>query len=438
MINRYTLPEMGKIWKDQNKFQKWLDVELAVIKIREEKGEFPKGTYKLIKNSTSFTVEKVKEIEKETRHDLVAFIKTLQQSLSKESKNFGSYIHRNITSYDTEEPALALLLFVSLDLILKEAKELKKFLLKKAQEYRFMKFEARTHGKPAQISIFGLNFLVWTDMLQFCIKKMGQSKKDIAIGKLSGAVGRYNRSISPELEKQVMNELGLDVPKISTQIIQRHRIASMVSNLGITASVAGDICWNIWLLVHRGLVDEPFEKGQTGSSVMAHKKNPVTCERIIGLSRSVRKKVESAQENIFSAEQRDISHSSVERIDMIDALILTYYILRKTTYVINGIRIYPKRIAREIKDYHNLYFSEQVKTFLEEKGIDPEEAYTIIQKACFKAEEKEIDLDKILLKDKKLIKLLPEIKKTPKEFTDLFNEDLDLIHVSEIYKRFGL
>lgn len=442
MIARYTPEEIGKIWTDENKFNEWLNTELAVIKTREDSGEFPKGTYKAIKEQVTFTVQRIKEVEEETQHDLVAFVRVVCESIE---STLQQYVHKDITSYDTEEPAQARQVIFSLDLIITAAKEVYKTLLERAVEFRNQKVIGRTHAKKAQFKILGLYFLTYADMIDYVIGKLEEACEDMKYSKISGAVGCYNRALTPELEEGTLAELGLKPVKIATQIVQRHRMAYAVLTVSLLGAVLNNIAWNFWLWIHREIADEPFRKKQTGSSAMPHKINAITCERIMGLGgRSLVNKALPALQNVVSLEDRDIAHSSVERTEIKDAFILGYYLLLKAKGLIRGLVIYPSWIEKEIREAYKLVFSERVKSFLEER-IDKKLAYEIVQSACLKAKMESCNLDELLLGDERFLSAVPEVAKAvrlgsklPKEFTELFNEDPDLKFIDTIYARFGL
>lgn len=442
VISRYTKEEIGQIWTDESKFKEWLETELAVIKVREEEGRYPKDTYETIKSQADFSISRIREIEKVTKHDLLAFVQAVCENID---QTLRKYIHQDITSYDTEEPAQARQVLISLDLIITAAENLYDSLIKRAEEFRHLKTAGRTHAKKAQITIFGRYFLVYADMVDFVIHKLKDAKEEMRYSKLSGALGCYNRSLSPKFEEEVLGLLGLKQSRIATQIVQRHRLAYAVQMLSLTGAVVCNIADNFWLWIHREVANEPFERRQKGSSAMPHKKNAIISEQMIGLTeRSLILKSISALLNVKSREDRDISHSSVERTEITDAFILAFYVLTCMKPLVDGLIIYKDRVKKEIIESYKLVFSERVKSFLEEK-VSKDLAYEIVQDACFEAWDKERNLDEVLLEDERFLEAVSEVKEAvekksplPQDFLDLFNEDLDLVHIPEIYKRFGL
>lgn len=442
MIGRYTRKEIGEIWVDERKFNEWLNTELAVIETREENGIYPKGTTNTIRSQVILSVGRIKEIEKDLKHDLLAFVQAFCESIEESLRKF---VHQNITSYDTEEPAQARQIIASLDLIIAAAENLYEILLKRAQEFRGLKTVGRTHAKKAQIKIFGLYFLVYADMVEFVIRKLKDAREEMTYSKLSGAVGSYNRDLSPKFEERVLVKLGLKPVKIATQIVQRHRLAYTVEMLSLSGVVVGNIAENVWLWIHRDVANEPFGNKQKGSSAMPHKKNAIISEQILGLTtRSLVMKSIPALLNVISREDRDIAHSSVERTEITDAFILCFYVLTAAQVLVKDLVIYRERIREEILTAHQLVFSERVKTYLEAL-TDKESAYRIVQKTCFLAWEESIDLSKVLLENEEFLAVALDVKESkeknlplPQSFTNLFIEDPDLIHIDEIYQRFGL
>lgn len=427
MIQRYTRPEMGRLWDIETKYQKWLDVEIAACEAWAELGEIPKDALKAIKKRARFDIQRIDEIEKVVRHDVIAFLTSVAQSLGPESR----FIHKGLTSSDILDTALALLLRNASDIIIKDIKELMVVLKSQAYKYKDAPMMGRSHGVHAEPVTFGLKFALWFGDMKRNLERMKRAKETISVGKLSGAVGTFS-NIPPEVEEKVCKKLGLRPEPISTQIVQRDRHAEYLMTLALIAASVEKIAVEIRHLQRSEVfeVEEPFMAGQKGSSAMPHKRNPVGCENLSGLARLVRSNAMAAVENIALWHERDISHSSVERVIIPDSSILVDYMLDRLKEILEGLHVYPKRMKENMEKSYGLYTSQRVMLALIDKGLDRETAYSIVQRSAMKSWEKRVDFRKLLLKDKEVRKYL-----TPKGIEEIFNLRYYLKHLDYIFKR---
>ena len=377
MIKRYTRKEMGELWSLKNEFQTMLNVEIAACEAMAELGEIPKEALKNIKEKSSFSVERIAEIEKETNHDIIAFVTAVQENVGEG----GQYIHKGLTSSDVKDTALALMMKKSAEIILEDLKKLSEILLKKAKEHKYTLCIGRTHGIHAEPMTLGLKFILWFDETERNIKRIERAKETISVGKLSGAVGTYS-NINPKIEELVCKKLGLKADKISTQIIQRDRHAEYLTSLSIVASSLEKFATEIRNLQRTDLreAEEYFSEKQKGSSAMPHKRNPITCERISGLARLVRANALASLENITLWHERDISHSSVERVILPDSTITVDYCLNKFTEIVDKLLIYPQNMKNNLEKTGGLIFSQRILISLVSKGISRNDAYLWVQR----------------------------------------------------------
>ncbi|HAW49490.1 TPA: adenylosuccinate lyase [bacterium] len=401
MIERYTLPRMGEIWSTKNRYQRIVDVEIAVCKAQAELGNIPKDAFMEIEKNAKFDIEKVLEVEKETKHDIIALLTVLTENIGPSSR----YIHLGLTSYDVVDTALCLMMRDSLEIIEEDIERLLSLLKDKAYEYKDCPMVGRTHGVHAEPITFGLKLALWYDEMKRNLERMNNAKKVISVGKISGAVGTYSH-ISPRVEEIALGFLGL-APIPSSQIIQRDIHAVYLARLAILAGSLDKFCVQIRSLQRTeiGELEEPFGKGQKGSSAMPHKKNPVLCERISGLSRIVKANAQAGFENITLWDERDISHSSVERVILADSSILVDFVLCDFIKIIEGLIVYPERMMENINKTDGLIFSENLMLKMIDKGLLRNDAYEIIQRIAhsggvFKEKIKEdIEINKILSKE---------------------------------------
>ncbi len=430
MISRYTRPEMGALWTEESEFRAMLDVEIYACEIMAELGEIPKEAVPVIREKADFTIERIKEIERETRHDILAFTQALAENVGPE----GKYIHKGLTSSDVKDTALGYLMMKSCDLILKGLQNLDQALLKQAITHRKTPQMGRTHGVHAEPTTFGLKCLLWLSEVRRDIRRMEQARETVAVGKISGAVGTYS-NISPKVEEYVCEKMGLKAAMISTQIIQRDRHAEYFTTLAIVAATLEKIALEIRHLQRTEVreAEEFFHVGQKGSSAMPHKRNPITCERICGLARLVRSNAQAALENVALWHERDISHSSVERVILPDSSITVDYMLHLTTGLVDKLLVYPNQMMKNIELTGGLFFSQRILVSLVAKGAIREEAYRWVQRNAMACWQEGKDFQAGCQND-------PDIQKfmTADEVTECFDLDYLFRHVDVIYSRFGL
>jgi len=381
MISRYTLPEMGTLWSEQNKFQKWLEVELAVCEVHAEMGTIPRDALQEIKERANFSVERINEIEKTTNHDVIAFTTNLAESIGAASR----FVHYGLTSSDVVDTANALLLRDACDLLLGKIAAFMAVLKRRAFEFRNTPQVGRTHGIHAEPMSFGLTFALWHDEMRRNRERLLHARDAVAVGKLSGAVGSFAH-LDPVVEEKVCARLGLKAAPISTQIIQRDRYAEYLSTLAIIASSLDKFALNIrhWQRTEVREAQEYFSAGQKGSSAMPHKRNPIISERICGLARVVRANSLVGLENVALWHERDISHSSAERVVLPDSSTALDYMLHKATSLIDRLVVYPERMLENLQATKGLIFSGQLLLVLTQKGIARETAYEWVQRNAMK------------------------------------------------------
>ncbi|MGI8782508.1 MAG: adenylosuccinate lyase [Acidobacteriota bacterium] len=403
MIARYTLPEMAAVWSDQNRFQKWLDVEIAVCEVLAERGEIPKAAVARIKKKARFEVERIHEIEHVTRHDVIAFVSSVAESVGDDSR----FIHLGLTSTDVVDTAQGLVLADAWRLIAVELDALMTALQKQAFEHRRTWQVGRTHGIHAEPTTFGLKLAVWYDEMRRNRQRLESAAGGVQVGKLSGAVGTFAH-LDPKIEEQVCRRLGLQWAAASTQTLQRDRHSAWVAALATTASSYDKFATEVRHLQRTEVreVEEPFSAGQKGSSAMPHKRNPVTCEQICGLARIVRSHVQVALENQALWHERDISHSSAERVILADSAILLHYMTRKMTWLLSGWRVYPERMRVNLESMKGLVFSGQVLVELARAGVLRDEAYVWVQRNAMRVWDEDRDFKELLLEDPDISRVL--------------------------------
>lgn len=396
MIDRYTRTNMKRIFSEQNKFKCWLDVELAAVKAWEELGHIPRGTYERIKKKAKFTIKGIQDIEKTTNHDMIAFTTEVAKSLGEDSK----WIHLGLTSNDVVDTAQALFLKEACEGVLDETENLAKVLKDQALKHKDTLIMGRTHGMHAEPTTLGLKAAVWYDEIRRNIERLKDASKGVAVGKLSGAVGNFAHC-PPELEEIVMRELGIGTEPASTQVVQRDRHAYLLSVLAVLGGTLEKIAVTLRTLQRTeiGEVAEPFGRGQKGSSAMPHKRNPITLERICGLARLLRANAIAAMENQALWDERDISHSSVERVILADSLTLADYMIERLTYVVKNLDINTRKMEENIRETKGLQFSQTVLLALVEKGMLRERAYELVQRNAMKTHSEGTPFYDNLLKD---------------------------------------
>jgi len=429
MIERYSRPQMKRVWSDENKFNKWLEVEIAVCDAWAEIGVVPREVIPKIKLAKC-NLKRMEEILKETRHDMTAFLGSVAESLGEESR----FIHLGLTSSDVMDTALSLQLVEATVLLAEDLKELITVLAQKAMEHKYTPIIGRTHGVHAEPTTFGLKLAIWVEEMRRGLQRLGEAKKAIAVGKISGACGTY-ATVPPEVEQRACRKLGLMPAPVSNQILQRDRHAHFATTLAIIASSLEKFAIEIRGLQRTevGEVGEPFGTGQTGSSAMPHKRNPELCERITGLARLVRGYALTAMENIALWHERDISHSSTERIILPDACLLVDYCLSLFGSIIKGLQVFPQRMKKNMELTKGLVFSQRVMLALIDKGLSRQKAYELVQRNAMKSWKENKSFLNLLKADAEVATILPQSELEP-----LFDYQYYLRHVDEIFERLGL
>lgn len=427
MIPRYTRPQMGRLWDIETKYQRWLDIEVAVCEAWAELGQIPRDDLREIKKKARFDVERIDEIEKVVKHDVIAFLTSVAQSLGPEAR----FIHKGLTSSDILDTALALLMKEAAGMMMKDLNALMDVLKKQAYKYKDTPMMGRSHGVHAEPITFGLKFALWYKDMKRGLERIKRARDVISVGKLSGAVGTFS-NIPPIIEEKVCKKLGLKPEPVATQVVQRDRHAEYLTTLALIAASTEKIATEIRHLQRSEVleVEEPFMAGQKGSSAMPHKRNPVGCENLSGLARLVRTNALAALEDIALWHERDISHSSVERIIIPDSTILVDYMLHRLKDILDGLHVYPKRMKENMGRSHGLFTSQRVMLALLDKGLERERAYFLVQANAMKSWKEETDFKKILLKDKQVRKYL-----TVQEIGEIFDIGYYLKNVDYIFQR---
>jgi adenylosuccinate lyase len=427
MIPRYTRPEMGNIWTDQNKFQKWLEVEIATAEVEAEAGLIPKSAARAIRRKGGFEVERILEIERQVKHDVIAFTTNVAERVGRE----GRYLHYGLTSNDVVDTAQALQVREASQLLLAGQKRLGEVLKKRALEFKHTPMIGRTHGIHAEPITFGCKLAIWFEENRRNTERLGYAAEQMRVGKLSGAVGSYTH-LAPSIEKKICERLGLRPAPVSSQVIQRDRHAFYLCTLAVCAASLEKIALEV-----RGLqrtevreVEEYFSPEQKGSSAMPHKRNPVTAEQICGLARVVRANAQAGLENVALWHERDISHSSVERVILPDSTILLDYLLAKTSKLVETMFVYPARMRENLDLLKGLIFSGQLLLDLVEKGASREEAYRWVQRNAMQVWETREDFRSLAQRDEDIRHYLK-----PEEIARVFNVERYLKHVDEIFRR---
>jgi adenylosuccinate lyase len=427
MIARYTEPEMGQIWDIENKYRKWLDVEIAVCEAWAELGEIPKKDLNFIKKNAGFDINKIDEIEKVVKHDVIAFLTSVAQSLGPESR----FIHKGLTSSDILDTATALLLREASALIVRDIKQLMDVIKKRAFQYKDTPVIGRSHGVHAEPMTFGLKFALWYEDMKRNLARVRRATESVSIGKLSGAVGTFS-NIPPVIEEKVCRKLGLKPEPVATQVVQRDRHAEYLLTMALIAASVEKIAVEIRHLQRSEVLEaeEPFMAGQKGSSAMPHKRNPIGCENLSGLARLVRSNAMAALENIALWHERDISHSSVERVIIPDTCILVDYMLRRIKVILEKLHVYPKKMKDNMAGSYGLYNSQRVMLALIERGISRDQAYNIVQRTAMRSWKTGTLFRKLLSKDKAVRQYL-----TTGDIEDIFDLTYYLKNIDYIYGR---
>jgi adenylosuccinate lyase len=432
MIERYTLPEMGRIWNDESKYRAWLEVELATAEALAETGEVPAEAAQLLRQHATFQVARIQEIEREVRHDVIAFTTAVSESMAAAGHPEASrWLHYGLTSNDVVDTAQALLIRSASEIISRGVSKLANSLKTRAFEFKHTVQIGRTHGIQAEPITFGLKLALWYDEVQRNLGRFSAAAEDMRVGKISGAVGTFGH-IGPEAEERICKRLGLRPAPIASQVISRDRHANFVSALALIAATLEKIAIEIRHLQRTEVreAEEPFAAGQKGSSAMPHKRNPVTCEQIAGLARVVRANVQAAFENVALWHERDISHSSVERIILPDSTILVDYMLAKTDWLISGLRVYPDRMLKNLEITRGLIFSGQLLLDLAAAGMLREDAYKLVQGHAMKAWEYVQDFRAAIESDPEVTKRLDK-----GQITKSFSVSRQLANIDQIFDR---
>jgi adenylosuccinate lyase len=431
MIERYSRPEMKRVWSEENKFTKWLDIEIAVCDAWAERGVIPRNAMNKIKLAKC-NLKRMDEILQETRHDMTAFLGSVAESIGDESR----FIHLGLTSSDVMDTATSLQLVESADILLQDVKELTAVLAQRALEHKYTMMIGRTHGVHAEPITFGLKLALWVEEMRRNLHRLAEAKKIISVGKISGAVGTY-ATVHPDVEQKACRKLGLDAAPISNQVLQRDRHAQFVTTLAIMAGSLEKFATEIRSLQKTEVreVEEPFGGGfvSTGSSAMPHKRNPELTERVCGLARLTRGFAITSLENIALWHERDISHSSNERIILPDACLTLDYILALFTSVMRRLQVYPHQMKKNLELTRGLVFSQRIMLALIEKGLKRQDAYEIVQKNAMKVWKSNRSFLSLLKADTGVSKIL-----TAQELEALFDYQHYMLHVDDIFLRLGL
>ncbi len=431
MIERYAKGAIGDIWKERNEFEAMMKVEVLASEAQAKLGVIPEAAAKTIKEKANFDVERIHEIEKETNHDIISFVTAMGEYVGDEARG---YIHLGLTSTDVKDTALGYMMKQACDIILEHLKEFREVLKTRALEFKYTPCVGRTHGVHGEPTTFGLKLLLWMAEMDRNIARMERAKESVSVGKLSGAVGTYS-NIDPFVEEYVCKELGLTPSPISTQVIQRDRHAELMTTLAVIASSLDKFATEIRHLQRTEVreAEEYFSEKQKGSSAMPHKRNPITCERVSGLARVVRGNAVAALEDVALWHERDISHSSVERIILPDSTIAVDYMTRLMIRVVGKLLVYPETMKRNLEFTGGLIFSQTVLTALVDKGAIRDQAYRWVQKHAMGRWLEGKDFQQGLLEDENIRQFLSE-----EEIKACFDEMRLLRHVDTVFARFGM
>jgi adenylosuccinate lyase len=427
MIARYTHPEMGGIWSDEHRYQTWLNVEIAASGAMADQGLIPAAAAHAIREKGAIDAARIDAIEAITKHDIIAFTTAVAERVGPDAR----WLHFGLTSSDVVDTALALQLRDACSLTLKRLDALRAAVRFRAMEHRHTPMIGRTHGVHAEPTTLGLKLALWYVELGRDVARVERGRDAISVGKISGAVGTYAH-LDPSIERAVCSALGLEAAPVSSQIIQRDRHAELMAALAITAASLEKFALEIRGLqkTEIGEVEEPFDKGQKGSSAMPHKRNPIGCEQIVGLARVIRGNLGAALENVALWHERDISHSSVERIIFPDSFIALDHMLRRMTRIVTGMVVHPDRMARNLELLRGVVFSGAVLLALAARGVSREQAYEWVQRSALRSADEGLDFRDLLRGDKELAAVLPAA-----DLDRLFDLKHQLRHVDGIFDR---
>jgi len=403
MIPRYTRPEMGRIWSEENNFQKWLDIEILAAEALAQMGKVPKAAISRIRKNARFDVGRIREIEREVKHEVIAFLSSVAESIGDDAR----FLHLGMTSSDVMDTALAIQLREAAAILIEDVQSLMEVLRRQAYKYKSTMMIGRTHGVHAEPITFGLKFALWYEEMARNLARLRKAMEDISVGQISGAVGTFAQ-ISPKVEAYVCKKSGLKPALVSNQIIQRDRHAYFFATLAVIGCSLEKFAVEIRHLQRTEVqeAEEPFTAGQKGSSAMPHKRNPILSENITGLARLMRSYALAALENVALWHERDISHSSVERVIAPDATIALDFMLRRMTYVLGGLCVYPENMKRNLEKSGGAVFSEAVLLALVDKGVSRDAAYRMVQRHALKIARDGGELKTELLKDQEIMTYL--------------------------------
>lgn len=430
MIERYTLPAMGRIWSEETKLNNWLRIEIAACEGWARLGKIPAEAVAIIKSRARFDRERCREIEAEVHHDVIAFLTAVAENVGEESR----YIHMGMTSSDILDTGLALQMRDSAGIILDRLQILRAKVGDKARKYKYTLNMGRSHGVHGEPTTFGLKMALWYDELARDTERLKQAREVIAYGAISGAMGNFAH-LDPRVEEYVCSQLGLRSCPVSTQIIQRDRHAQFITTLAVIAGSLEKMATEIRNLQRTEIleVEEPFRQGQKGSSAMPHKRNPMMSERVAGLARVIRGNAVAALEDVALWHERDLTHSSVERVIIADSCILLDYMLEKFTAVVSGLLIYEDNMLENINRTRGLVFSQELMLALLGKGLLREEAYRLVQRNAMRSWRERLDFKQLILDDPEIMQLI-----TPDELEQVFDLGLYTANVDYIFRRCGL
>ena len=430
MLDRYSRPEMRAIWTEENKFRAWLEVELLACEAWAELGIIPKEDAQALRRNAGFDINRIYEIEQETRHDVIAFTRAVSETLGPERK----WVHYGLTSTDVVDTALGYLLKQANTIIRRDIENFIAILREQALRHKYTVMMGRTHGVHAEPTTFGLKMALWHEEMKRNLERFNHAADGVEYGKISGAVGTY-ANIDPFVEQYVCAKLGTKPAPISTQTLQRDRHAEYMATLALIATSLDKFATEIRALQKSEFreVEEPFAKGQKGSSAMPHKRNPIGCENISGLARVIRGHMLSAYENVPLWHERDISHSSVERVILPDATMLINYMLNRLGNIIKNLTVFPENMKRNMERTYGVPFSGRVMTKLIDKGFSREQAYDTVQPRAMQAWETQRQFRDIILETPEITSVLSK-----EEIDDCFNPSWHLKHVDTIFERLGL
>jgi adenylosuccinate lyase len=427
MIERYTTPRMKDLWSDQNRFQKWLDIEILACEAMANLGVIPKSAARTVKRKAKFDVKRISQIEEKTKHDVIAFVTNVAENIGPE----GKYIHFGMTSSDILDTSLSVLMKEAGLLILEDLQRSARIIRKRARQFKHTPMMGRTHGIHAEPITLGLKFALWFSEVTRHIERLKGSIETIAVGKISGAVGTFPY-LNPRVEQYVCRKLKIKPAPISSQIVQRDRHAEFLSTLALIAASIEKFATEIRSLQRTEILEleEGFSKGQKGSSIMPHKRNPITCERLCGLARLIRTNALASMENVALWHERDISHSSVERVIIPDSTILVDYMLVQFNRVMENLLVYPENMMTNLNKTKGMIFSGRLLLELGRKTKSKEEAYRIVQDNAMKSWREKADFKELILKDRRVLGHLSK-----QEIEDCFDLDHSLRNVNYIFRR---